>query len=240
MSPAPRASTVLAAVAATALAALPLAPAPAGAQGDVLVLRGHVADPLGRTVPGARLTALGTDRTATAGEDGAFRLVLRPGRHLLRVRGLGHAPRTFEVAGGADTLDLSLTLEPLAVQLSEVVIEAAEDRYSSKLAGFALRRRTSAAPASSFITRDEIERRNPGRLSELLPTADRRCSASTQRYTIWLDGVLLAGSPSLDMIGVANTEALEVYRSVAHVPAGYNMTLPAGATAGCIVFVWTR
>ncbi len=223
------------------LVALALVPVAAGAQEGRLVLQGHVVDPAGRTVPGALIAAIGGTQSATAGDDGAFRLAVGPGRHLLRVRRLGYAPRTIEVAGAVgDTLDLAVTLEPVPVQLSEIVVEGAERRYAAKLAGFAHRMRTSAAPPSSFITREQIERRNPGRLSDLLPTADRRCSASTQSYTIWLDGVLLARPASLDMIGVVNAEALEVYRSVSHVPAEYNMTLPRNATPGCIIFVWTR
>lgn len=210
----------------------------ASAQAAVGVVRGHVVDSAGRTLDGARLRILGSDRPGIVAEDGAFRFGLPPGLYLLRVGRLGYAPRTIEVELGADTVDLAIVLDVMPLQLPEVVVAAAEERYASRLAGFAERRRTSAAPPGTFFTRRDLDRRQPVRLSDLLPRADLRCSA--RAMTIWYDGMRLDGSTSLDAFHAHEIEALEIHRSVAHLPAQFNPTLPSGSKPGCIVLIWSR
>jgi hypothetical protein len=230
--PGPVFLALVALIASTALASTARAQSAAG------VVRGHVVDSAGRALDGARVRVLGSDQASVVADDGGFQLRLAPGLYLLRVGRLGYRPRTVEVELAADTVDLAIALDVMPLELPEVVVAAAEERYAGKLAGFAERRRTSAAPPGTFFTRHDLERRQTVRLSDLLPRADLRCSARSM--TIWFDGMLLGRGTHMDSFNVQEVEALEVYRSVSHLPPQFNMTLPAGSAAGCILLIWSR
>lgn len=202
------------------------------------VLRGHVVDSLGQTLGGTELRVLGLDVAVRTDEGGAFRLIVPRGRYLLRARRISYAPRTVEVDASADTLDLVITLDVLPQQLPEVVVSAAEERYAGRLHAFATRMRLSTAPRGTFVTRRDIEARQPRLLSDLLPRADRRCGA--RRMMVWVDGLQLAPNTDLNMFRVDEVEALEIYRSPSHVPAQYNITAPEGAVPGCVILIWSR
>ena len=116
-----------------------------------------------------RLSILGTSAERSVRTDSrGFRLTLDAGRYLVRATRLAFGPRSLglDIAGG-DTVTMAIEMDVLPVRLSEVFVRAREERYRGKLAGFAERMRTSAASRSSFITRDQIERRAPQYVSVL-------------------------------------------------------------------------
>lgn len=245
----------LAPLVATALA---LSARGATAQARALIAGVAVEPSTGLPVPNVEVRVLGTERTARSDSVGAFTLLLDPGRYLLRATRLGFGPRSvpLEVAV-SDTITLSIEMDVLPLVLSEVMIKAKEERYRGKMAGFAERMRTSTAPRSSFITRDEIERRQPRQISDLIKERGGRIQACASTATIYLDGGMLVpdkiGSPMrgrrsepiqrdlrLDHIPPDEIEAIEVYAGGANTPSEFLATASPGLSPGCTILIWTR
>jgi hypothetical protein len=223
-------------------------------------IAGTVVEPsTGLPVPNVVVRVLGTTRLARSDSGGLFTLALESGRYLLRATRLGFAPRSVavEIAPG-DTVTMSIELDVLPVVLSEVMVKAREERYRGKMAGFAERMHTSAASRSSFITRDEIERRHPRLLSEMISERGGRVQACASRATIYVDGAMLVsdrvGAPvrggrrseplqrdlRLDWVSPDEVEAIEVYAGAAATPAEFSATASPGLAPGCTVLIWTR
>ena len=222
-------------------------------------VEGVVVEPTsGLPVPNVEVRVLGTELLARTDSLGAFAMSLNQGRYLIRATRLGFGPRSvsMDIAGG-DTVTMSIELDILPIQLSEVVVRAREERYRGKLAGFAERMRTSAAPRSSFITRDEIERKAPQYTSDLLRDRAGRMGGCFSSAAIWLDGSRLVpdkiGTPvrgrrtepmqrdmRLDHIPPDQIEAIEVYAGAAQTPAEFSATADPRLAPGCTIVVWTR
>ena len=230
----------------------------AGAQAQSVVAGTVVEPTTGLPVPNVEVRVLGTPRAARSDSAGGFTFVLDAGRYLFRATRLGFGPRSvpLELAAG-DTITMSIEMDVLPVQLSEVAVKAKEERYRGKMAGFAERMRTSAAPRSSFITRDEIERRHPTYVSDLIRERGGRVQACAGTATIYLDGAQLVpdkiGSPMrgrrtepiqrdlrLDHVPPDEIEAIEVYAGAATAPAEYSPTASPGLSPGCTILIWTR
>ena len=85
-------------------------------------------------VAGAHILLVGTPLRASTDERGEFRLVgLAPGRYALRVLSVGYAPdleANLAVAGG-DTLELTVKLDPVALQLSGINVTATGSAQTS-------------------------------------------------------------------------------------------------------------
>ena len=222
-------------------------------------VEGVVIEPTtGLPVPSVEVRLLGTPHVMRTDTLGAFALTLDAGRYFVRATRLGFGPRSvaMEIAGG-DTVTMSIEMDVLPIQLNEVIVRAREERYRGKLAGFAERMRTSAAPRSSFITRDEIERKAPRFTSDLLRDRAGRMGACYSSAAIWLDGSMLVpdkiGSPirgrrteplqrdlRLDHIPPDQIEAMEVYAGSAQTPAEFSATAMPGLEPGCTIVIWTR
>jgi hypothetical protein len=185
-------------------------------------------------------------------------MLLDPGTYLLRATRLGFGPRSITTDIAADdTVTMSIEMDVLPVQLSEVKVKAREERYRGKMAGFAERMHTSAAARSSFITRDEIERRHPMLISDLIKERGGRIRECAGSATIWLDGAMLVSDkignpvrgrrtepsprdPRLDHIPPDEIEAIEVYPGGATTPSEFSATAMPGLAPGCTVVIWTR
>jgi len=223
------------------------------------LIAGIVVEPsTGLPVPNVEITVLGTTRVARSDSIGAFTMLLDPGRYLLRATRLGFGPRSVPLdVVPSDTVTLSIEMDVLPIVLSEVMVKAKEERYRGKMAGFAERMRTSAAPRSSFITRDEIERRHPRQISDMISERGGRIQSCASTATIYLDGGMLApdkiGSPMrgrrsepiqrdlrLDVIPPDQIEAIEVYAGGAQTPAEFSATAAPGLSPGCTILIWTR
>jgi hypothetical protein len=223
------------------------------------VIAGTVVEPsTGLPIPNVEVRVLGTSRIARSDSGGAFAFKLDAGRYLLRATRVGFGPRSVPVAvASGDTLTTMIEMDVLPVVLSEVLVKAREERYRGKMAGFAERMRTSAASRSSFITRDEIERRHPRLLSEMLKERGGRVQECVSAATVYVDGAMLVpdrvGAPlrgrrseplqrdlRLDWVSPDEIEAIEVYAGGATTPAEYSATAARGLAPGCTVLIWTR
>ena len=227
--------------------------APMHAQSATVVVVGSVVDSASALpVPNAEAVIVGGTMTRTDSV-GGFQLAVAPGRYLFRVRRLGFEPRSqaVEIGGGADTVTLLFVLAEANVSLPAVLVEAREQKYSKQLAGFAQRMRTSGAPMSSFITREEIESKQPRLISDLLRTRSARVNGCSQNGRLIVDGISWdwgqrvrarrdPARSALDEFPVADIEAMEIYAGASQIPAQFNMTTGNGRVPGCVVVIWTR
>ena len=155
------------------------------------------------------------------------------------------------VAGDPSGIFLAISLEPLPVELEPVVIrgDTATVVAYGRMADFFRRKR---AGWGQFITRQDIERRNPIRVTDLLwgtpgvwMSYDRwgqavvsfrgRISRGGRCYpAIYIDNHRLPGDLSLDeWVWPQVVEGIEIYRSA--------VTTPLESPGGCgAVVVWTR
>ena len=132
------------------------------------VLRGHVRVAGDTTsVPLATVELEGVSPLWLTDSTGAFRITgVAPGKYRLRVRRLGYYPVTqyVDVARG-DSADVLVAIKVLPKTLNEIVISGKlvsvpwrfEDVYRRASSGF-----------GHFITREEIEQRNPSLTRDLL------------------------------------------------------------------------
>jgi len=118
--------------------ALLLLPSALSSQTQSSSVVGRVTDlGTGEPVAGARVLVFGTAQSATARQDGSYRLPVNPGRHEIRVTfiGYGLVRDTIDVAPGETvTRDFSLNREPLALEELAVVGTRAAERTSTDAA----------------------------------------------------------------------------------------------------------
>lgn len=246
-------------VAAALLAALSALPAPAAAQageeaaepespGGASALHGRVTvAETGEPLVNAVVHVLGRDRHAVADSSGEFRIGgLEPGDVSVRVEYLGAATGEKAVElepGEAERVDFRA--REAAVELTELQVEVRR-RRGGRMAGFERRREQGRG---DHITREDIERLNPVRTTQLIRheavgARIRRTRTGEYRVllrsgvdrcppSVFLDGVLVQGF-SVNDIDPSDLEGVELYDgSVA--PAQYR------GTQGCgVVLLWTR
>lgn len=150
-----------------------------------------------------------------------------------------------------------LPADSAVVELAPLDVRVSPRPRRAKMAGF--HRRRSRGPGE-FITRGEIERRDPTRLSDMLRlragvgTARRgdgsgrgtvvmRRSAAMGSYggcrvRYWIDGAPLPASSrfALDELPPRDVQGIEIYRGPSEIPARFNRR---GSQCGVVV-VWTR
>jgi hypothetical protein len=136
---------------------------------------------------------------------------------------------------------------PDTIYLMPVVITSNKRPNSGRLTGFENRRRTN--PAGFFITRDDIDKRRPFRVTDLLMTVpgirvipgafgNDVVTSEGCRPAVYLDGIRfpLMGERIDNIVNPQAIEAIEVYPHPAEVPAEF---MSAGQTCGAIA-IWTR
>lgn len=144
------------------------APAAARAQG---IMTGLVVDNATEApLQGARVTLLsergGRLQTVTTGRDGRFSFTPHPGHYSFRVERLGYVDvSTPRVRVVRDSVELEIRMRDDAVMLAPVTVVARAGRTSPVLAGFYHRLENGFG---RYITREQIERRKPGQLSDML------------------------------------------------------------------------
>lgn len=139
-----------------------------GAQRRYAAVTGFVTDTNGAAVPRVEVAILGsTEHRMFTDSAGRFRFAsVGPGDRVLMARRIGFVARSFVVSlAAADTAQLVLELEPLAVELPDVVVSAM--RQPSR---FDEVRHRQAMGFGSFITRDFIDAKKPRKTSDLLRT----------------------------------------------------------------------
>ena len=235
-------------------------------------LAGVVLDSISqKPIDSARLVLLDSTGTALAvtvtSTDGTFAFKLpRIGEYRLLVSRIGYPPITTRrfIVDSAFTARVSLSLPsaPLTLDTVTVVATGAEKRLQYLAdAGFYRRKQTGFG---HFLTRADIDKRDPLIMSDLLHdmpgvrvrcTGARRCDVTMRaassmfmrgkcQPSVVLDGALLRtggvgsrGDLALDdLINPFDVEALEVYPGPEGVPVQYSGYLsPCGA-----IIIWSR
>lgn len=130
--------------------------------------------------------------------------------------------------------------------MTTVVVEADRDR-ARLLAAFEARRHHGGA--GHFVTRDDIEKRHPASLSDILRTVPgivvtgREVGRTGVRFTrstcapqFFVDGLPIESFRTDDM-PPSDVEGIELYSSAAGVPAEYNRLR---ATNCGTILIWSR
>lgn len=228
----------------------------AGAQQPVGVIAGVVRDSAGKPIAGVEVLVVARPQTTRSDSTGAFRIGgVRPGRATLTFRHFGFEPRTVPatVTAGA-TASVDVTLEPLVQELPGMLVLEQEQRARQALQDFYHRRESGNG---YFITRQDIESRNPLQLSDMLrmmPGAMLVPMSGTGRATLrfarstmaghdcppqyYVDGVMASGL-NIDDLEPSDIEGIEVYSGASRIPPQFNNSRIGTSICGVVV-VWTR
>jgi hypothetical protein len=249
-----------------------VAPLPAAAQANPLegTIRGRVVDNLtGAPIAGAEVQVLDAKerirRASVSDADGNFVLHrVAPGAFWLRGRHAGYAVTKtppWRIDAG-DVLSVTIYMDPEVVLLAPLEVHARAQTVQPMLAGF--RERLQRRQGGTFLTRMDIETRNPARLTDLLEgvpglrVQPATGAASNRLITfaralpgtgggpnscpvqVYVDGVLAtrgrAVVPLDDLAVPGALEGVEIYRGVGTVPAEF---LTPEARCG-VIALWTR
>lgn len=223
-------------------------PIVADAQVQSVTVVGYVTDTSTAPIPAAEVRIVGTPFGARTDEKGAFRLTgLAPGQLTVLVRRLGFRARTekFDTRAG-DTLQLMIDLTAIPAELAgETVTGKQVARRSRWLDEFDDRR---ARGFGSFMTRAEIEKRNPLRTSDLFRTISgvtvipnggmgevRMARSMGCAPDIYIDGLEARGF-RVDDIPPVDIAGIEVFHGPSETPVRFRRLW-----AGCgVVSIWTR
>jgi TonB family protein len=212
---------------------------------------GVVRDSSGVGIAGAEISIAGTNLRAHTNAVGQFRLTNVPaGTVTVGVRRLGFLPAVASIEiGPNEAAAMAVIVTPLAQALATVVVRG-DRRFEDhgRLAGFYQRRARSSG--GHFITRDQIEQRNPGQTTDLFRSVPgARIYSSTFNNVVrfrgmrcaplvWIDGFpATAGEFDLDALDPYIIEGIEVYLGVATVPPEFRW-VRGGGSCGAIV-IWT-
>jgi hypothetical protein len=217
-------------------------------------IKGIVRDSLGLGIAGVEITMPGSTLRAESDDKGEFLLIRVPAGPLsLRLRRLGFYPDTVELMVRAGrTIPLDVIIQRREVLLTPVVVYGRETLSGWK-AGFYQRKQLGVG---HFLTREEIEKRNPMFLTDMFRTIpgmhvipnpqgtirnrvrlrDGRCAP-----VIWLDGSPMgAGEVDLDAFSPLSIEALEVYSGSAMAPVQFRMNSFLRSGCGGTIIIWSR
>jgi hypothetical protein len=223
-------------------------PAQVGSSRPRGAMDGIVTDTSLAPISGATITLLGSTISTTTGANGRFRITaLPPGEYVVMARRLGYASAssTLHIDGG-DTLRLSLALLRVTPELDTV--RASALRATTRLGEFEERR---AHVMGHFITEEEIDKRNPINIADMLRTVlsvrivERgpvRTALSMRSFVpcpfqVFVDG--LAFSESGDLTSAPSPKEIagvEIYSGSATIPLQYKRH-----DTGCgVILIWTK
>lgn len=214
-------------------------------------IAGVVKDSSGIPIPMVEITALKAGRTVRSDSAGHFLLDDIPATNSdISFRRLSFAPVILLIAvPPEDTTEVEVKLGYVAAQLTGVVVQEHPEQLRT-LVAFESRR---VQGVGRFITRAQIEKRNPMRLTDMLRsipgtmiiTGDNGRSAV--RFTrgtgvrcppqYIIDG-MQASNFSLDDMPPTDVEGIELYSGSAGVPPEYNH-LYSTSICGTVI-IWSR
>ena len=259
--PHPRRALVTTALCATAFLSHAAAaqPGPATPAGDSLAaMIGSIRGADGVGIANAEVTlaphlANGTSTIAArrlySDSAGTFRFPPLPrGDATLTVRRIGFKPVSLETKLPGDG-PLAVRLESNALTLSAMVVQDRRNRYEGWLAQFNRRR---DAGIGRFITRGQIDARNPTHTTDLLRMmpgvavggggirgSSLRLRGSRCDPLIWVDGSpALAGYLDIDAFTPNSLDGIEVYNGVSEVPV--ELRGPRGEERCGVIALWSR
>lgn len=216
-------------------------------------IRGTVSDSAGRPIAGAQVRVKNTDIRAMTGPDGRYVLPgVWPGETNVLAQRLGFQLQSTVVGvKQADTVRADFVMPSIAY-VADVVTTAGAT--SARMAGFETRR---ARGGGAFVTRGDIERRHPEKLSDMLrsvagvsiksnttagqqPTVEmsrssRSITGSTCDVQLYVDGLPYQRG-NIDDFPPETVEGVEIFRGGSELPSEYR-----AETAGCgVIGIWTR
>jgi hypothetical protein len=215
-------------------------------------LTGRVADAVGSAIVKAELLVTNTSFRAETGTDGRFELGLPSGPVEVVVRRLGFAPAKIPLELGSGELrEIRVLLSPVAMMMDSVAVTAEAPTMEKAFDGFELRK---SRGFGTFITRDQIEKKNPRMTTDLFRSVSGvkllrengtptvvSARLGTMAYCpvrYYIDGASypLYGQSIDTMIQVADIGAIEIYPGGATVPPQFG-----GRESACgVVAIWTR
>ena len=218
------------------------------------VLDHQTAEPLS----GATVELAGSDRHGLTDEQGRFVFSdVPPGSHTLTLEHLAYGSHSVQVSvGGGRTFEIEVRLAQQALALEPITVTVRARSANPLLARFYERRERGRG---YFMTREELERRSPGTLIDLLRTVPgvdvvlagpRRYAVRMTRQParlgstapgavgcppqVYMDGAPWGGP--IDEIPVSDLGAVEVFRGASELPAEFS-----GSDARCgVIAVWSR
>jgi hypothetical protein len=218
-------------------------------------IHGQVRDSAGAPVTNVEVRVPSTGAVARTDTTGSFHFVNVPtGKRELNLRRLGYEPASVNADVARDRIvAVTVVLEIMAVELPGVVV-AELARQRNLLRDFYDR---SERGFGHFITREQIEKRNPANLSDMMrqiPGArlipNRLGGTATLRFSraimapgrdcppqYWVDGVK-TWALNIDDILPQDVEGVEVYSGPSALPSQYNTR--DGTTICGVVLIWTR
>ncbi len=206
----------------------------------------------GEPLMGVQVVIRGTRRWGITNQDGAFRLRgLKPGPYIIEFRHPNRAPVVYNLTLDPEkTTELAVRIDIRTVALPEVVIEGKETQPAAKMQDFFSRK--SAGHGGYYITRKEIEERQPRVLSDMMrrvPGLRVDCdfgSCQVRTFTearrimggcpiqYFLDGVPFTGD--VDELTPDQVEGIEIYRGSSSIPPQFN----TGTSMCGVIAVWSR
>lgn len=151
---------------------------------------GTVADTMGAMLSGVQVELSGSDFSAITNSRGEFRLTrVKPGPYTLLMRRVGFEAMSIKIEiRNGDPMELDFELTPTQVRLATVEVNAKYTSDKLKRVGFESRQKTSGIAPSRFITRADIEKKNPQSLIHLVDRIGGRVRNCADAI-VWVDGV---------------------------------------------------
>lgn len=228
---------------------------PSGAEGNSTIT-GRVTDSDGHPLRDVDVQLIGTDTKAKTGRVGEFSLGgVSAGTRALALRQVGYAPETVAVDLEAHRTKQVLVSLKSAVPLIDTVRVIAQKIRQLDQVGFNERR---SRGDGQYITAEEIEKRNPSRLTDVLNgkrgiqiykgvASNTRglttvvASAAIEKnycigFQVFIDAVPMPIPFDLDQIPPRNIAGIEIYSGTATVPS----LLRGGNTTCGVIALWTR
>jgi hypothetical protein len=211
-----------------------------------------VAAQTGEPLMGVQVLIRGTRRWGLTNQEGVFRVTdLKPGPQVIEFRNPNRAPVVYTLTLEADKItELAVKIDTRTVALPEVVIEGKETQPPAKMQDFFSRK--TAGHGGYFITRKDIEERQPRVLSDMMrrvPGLRVDCDFGSCQVTsftearrimggcpiqYFLDGVPFSGD--VDELTPDQVEGIEIYRGSSSIPPQFN----TGTSMCGVIAVWSR
>lgn len=236
----------------------------AAAQTPNSAVRGIVVDSAGGPLSGVAVASTGAQVRGVTSEMGQFTLAPLPqGLHTIVVERAGFAPETSSVTlNEADTLDLRIVLRKVTVKGSIAAAVAAGSAKSQVTHAFD--QRLARKGGGRFITKADIDKRNPRAISDLLRNVagvritdsagmmiavstrgprheimpDGTAKASECVLRVGLDGVTKDAGFAMDNISPHDVYGIEIFAGAATIPPEYGGMRGEGWCG--LIMIWTR
>ena len=181
-------------------------------------------------------------------DSGSFRVPAMPmGPATVAVRRIGYKPVSLQAALPTET-PLFILLDPGVQTLGKVVVKDRQRSYTGPLAEFNRRRDMGFG---TFITRGDIDRRNPLRTSDMLRMipgiavsqgfggSSMNIRNSRCQPLVWIDGTpALSGPLDVDVFAPFTLDGIEVYKGPAETPV--ELRGPRGEERCGVIAIWSR